>query len=177
MSLSQATSAPKVKRKTSERKNTVVFIVASLQVKLILRKAYATSTSFRSWTTVQKVDTKRTKPGIRWGELAFGGGDDACYRYDDSLTTKGGRACSFAGGTTPVRDDIETLSIFGGRPKGPSIRSEPIEPARAPPSNKTFIGLLFYMNGVANLFDSIKQLTSIHLKLIPTLVMSGSVNV
>ena len=76
-----------------------------------------------------------------------------------------------------TKDDIETLSIFDGRQGGPSIRSEPIEPARAPPSNKTFIGLLFYMNGVANLFDSMKQLTSIHLKLIPTLVMSGSVNV
>ena len=74
-------------------------------------------------------------------------------------------------------DDIGALSIFDGRSEGPPIRSEPMEPARALMSNKAFIGLLLYMNGVANLFDSIKQLTSIHLKLIPTLVISGSVNV
>ena len=138
-------------------------------------------TSHRHLSDLGQRSRKRTKsgqnPGHDGGELGLAGGRDACYRYDDSPITAGGRACSSAGGTTPVRDDIETLSIFDGRPKGSPTRSEPVEPARAPPSNKTFIGLLFYMNGVANLFDSMKQLTSIHLKLIPTLVISGSVNV
>ena len=138
-------------------------------------------TSHRHLLDFGQLSGKRTKsgqtPGHDRSELGFAGGGDANYRYDDGRINEGGRACSFAGGTTPVRDDIETLSIFDGRPEGPPIRSKRIEPARAPTSNKTFIGLLFYMNGVANLFDSIKQLTSIHLKLIPTLVISGSVNV
>ena len=117
-------------------------------------------------------------PGHDGGELGFAGGSEACYRYEDSLITEGGEPVHSREVRLPfTKDDIGTLSIFDGRPEGPPIRWEPIEPARAPPSNKTFIGLLFYMNGVANLFDSIKQLTSIHLKLIPTLVMSGSVNV
>ena len=126
----------------------------------------------RKWTKSGR------NPGHDGGELAFGGGGDACYRYDDGLITQGGEPVHSREVRLPfTKDDIGTLSIFDGRPEGPPIRWEPIEPARAPPSNKTFIGLLFYMNGVANLFDSIKQLTSIHLKLIPTLVISGSVNV
>ena len=136
----------------------------------------------RRLSDLGQLSRKRTKSGQNsghdGGELGFAGGGDARYRYDDSLITQGGEPVHSRNVLLPyTRDDIGTLSIFDGRPEGSPTRSEPIEPARAPASNKNFIGLLFYMNGVANLFDSIKQLTSIHLKLIPTLVISGSVNV
>lgn len=139
-------------------------------------------TQHRRLLDLGQLSGKRTKsgqnPGHDGGELGFAGGGDACYRYDDSLITEGGEPVySREVGLPFTRDDIGPRSRFDGRPEGPPIRSKRIEPARAPTSNKTFIGLLFYMNGVANLFDSIKQLTSIHLKLIPTLVISGSVNV
>ena len=143
--------------------------------------SFDASTPHRRLVDLGQLSGKRTKSGQNPGH------DGANWRsrvvatratdLTIVLSLRGARACSFAAGTTPVRDDIGTLSLFDGRPEGLQIRSEPIEPARAPPSNKTLVGLLFYMNGVANLFDSMKQLTSIHLKLIPTLVISGSVNV